>query len=364
MLLRWNRLRLNYCPRQWWQIGLIILGFVVVIGLSSPRAIAQQITQATVTEILPRNTSLVYIQNRSVRKGAVARQGEQVRTGQATAALKFNIPAGIRLAPNSTLIVNSQCVRLVNQGSVMLAGKGTRGCVGSITAASRATVYILELTDAGVAKVIVLEGAVDVAGAEGTTAQSVQVKQRQKLTATADGQLGNVEPLSQAEFNTILNGPLFRGFREPLPGLAVLTTAADDSGFSQTFLQDALTGRDFVFEERLPSTGAFIPNGLVEDGIFTRTGTNQAVFTPTGVGTVRVFQLDIDQGAILSVNGTSVSNGTFGLSGNAAVGTIQLSNGQFLRLEIVGVDGEEPEIAPNQPSSFSGRITPGIAPDR
>ncbi|MGI0485773.1 hypothetical protein ACN4EK_10075 [Pantanalinema rosaneae CENA516] len=364
MLTHWNQLWLHRRLYRGLCLGLMMLGLVVAIGMSSTRTIAQQITQATVTEILPQNTSWVYIQNRSVRKGAVARQGEQVRTGQATAALKFNIPAGIRLAPNSTLIVNSQCVRLVNQGSVMLAGKGTRGCVGSITAASRATVYILELNDAGVAQVIVLEGVVDVAGAEGTTAQSVQVQQRQKITATVEGQLGKVEPLSPAEFNAILKGPLFRGFREPLPGLTALTTTADDSGFSQTFLQDALTGRDFVFEERLPSTGALIPNGLAEDGIFTRTGTNQAIFTPTGAGTVRVFQLDIDQGEILSVNGAAVSNSTFGLSGNAATGTIQLSNGQFLRLEVFGVNGKEPRIAPNQPSSFSGRITPGIAPDR
>ncbi|MBL1179377.1 hypothetical protein [Pantanalinema sp. GBBB05] len=360
MLMRWKRLWLNRYTCQEWKLGLIILSLMTVITVSSIPAIAQQITQATVTEILPRSSSLVYIQNRSVRKGSVAYQGEQVRTGQATAALKFNVPAGIRLAPNSTLIVNSQCVQLVHKGSVMLAGKGTRGCVGGITAASRATVYILELNEIGEAKVIVLEGVVDVAGAE----RSIQVNQRQQLTATADGQLGKVEPLSQAEFNAILNGPLFRGFREPLPGLAVLTATVNDSGFGRTFLQDALTGRDFVFEERLPSTGAFIPNGLSEDGIFTRTGKNQAVFTPTSAGTVRVFQLDVDEGEILSVNGTSVSNSTFGLSGNAAAGTIQLSNGQFLRLEVFGVNGEEPEIAPNQPSSFSGRITPGIAPDR
>lgn len=361
MLVDWNQLWLNRCSHSWLRISLLLLGLMMAIGVSSTRAIAQPISQATVIEISPQNTQAVYIQNRSVRKGAVARQGDQIRTGQATASLKFNIPAGIRLAPNSTLIVNSQCVRLVNKGSVMLAGKGTRGCIGGITAASRATVYILELNQAGTAKVIVLEGSVDVTG---TTAQSVQVNQRQQLTATVDGQLGKVEPLSQAEFNAILNGPLFRGFREPLPGLAVLATAADDSGFTKTFLQDALTGRDFVFEDRLPSTGAFISNGLTEDGVFTRTGTNQAVFTPTSVGTVRVFQLDINEGAILSVNGTSVSNSTFGLSGNAAAGTIQLSNGQFLRLELFGVNGQEPEIAPNQPSSFSGRITPGIAPDR
>jgi hypothetical protein len=327
------------------------------------QAIAQQITQATVKEVVPPNTPLVYIQNRSVRKGAVAYQGEQVRTGQAAATLEFNIPAKMRLGPNSTLIVNSQCVRLVNKGSVMLAGKGTRGCVGSITAASRATVYILELNEAGEAKVIVLEGSVDVRG-EGTTAQSVQVNQRQQVTATVDGQLGNVEPLSQAEFNAILNGPLFRGFRESLPGLALVTTAADDAGFSKTFLPEALTGRDFLFEDSLPSTGAFIPTNAAETGIFTRTGKNQATFTPSGAGTFRIFQLDINQGKILSVNGLSVSNSTFGLSGNAATGTIQLSNGQFLRLEVFGVDGNEPKIAPKQPSSFQGIITPGIPPDR
>ncbi len=343
--------------------GLGLTGVLLFTGLPG---YTQQVRQATIVEVLPRNSQAIFIQGSSARRGDTAQYGQQIRTAAARAALRFDIPAGVRLGSNSSLVVGADCIRLT-QGKVLIAGQGRRGCVGSVVAVSRATVYTMELDEAGQGKIVVLEGAIAVSSLDNPTMPPVVVNQGESLTTSATaGTVGTVQTVSPAELNNIVGGPLFEGFREPLPDLDKVAVLYPQRGFNQTFLRDALTGRDTNFDglRGQPSLGAIIPTGTPVPGIYTRVARDTVVFTPLSGAAGAVFIADIDNGTLQSVNGLAVQNSTFGLSGNSATGTILFPNNQVLRLEVFGVDGREPRIAPATPSSFPGTLTPGLAPDR
>jgi len=131
------------------------------------------------------------------------------------------------------------------------------------------------------------------------------------------------------------------------------------SGFSSTFLRDALTGSssfDFDGQKGKPSTTLRNPQAIT--GTFTRTGENTAVFVGSDGSQVPI-SVNFDNPSITINNISGVAN-SVGLSGNNASGTVINANGQAIRIEVLGVGGKEPPIG----RSFPGTLSTGIAPDR
>lgn len=238
-LMPWRRLR--------WQnlLGFLSgLFIIVVLGWHNAPASAQRVSQAKIVEILGGNEA--YIQNRPVKVNAVATLGQTVSTKQTRANLLFNNNAGVRLGENSALTVGSRCVRLRSGRSVV---SGTQGCVGSITAVTRGTVYLMELDENEQAQVKVLQGEVELSERYNLwNPKPVLLRQGQGINISPEGVLGTVIELSKAEIEEIVTGALFKGFDIEIPGIDKLEEILNDQ-FPQIEIPD-------VLRENLPS----IPN--------------------------------------------------------------------------------------------------------
>ncbi|MBE9118149.1 hypothetical protein IQ249_19840 [Lusitaniella coriacea LEGE 07157] len=216
-------------------LGLMLCSFCLTCAIALPRtpAIAQQITQATVVEIL--DSDQVYIQNRKARRNSTAGRGQQIRTGRARVALRLNNNAGIRLGRNSSLIVGSQCVRL-NRGRAIVGGPA-RGCVGSVVAVTRGTLYLMEKDAINQGHIKVLEGSVEILNLENLDEEPVSVAALEKLKISPEGTLGEVEPITTEELESILRvfSGLFRDFRLDLPDLDDFKSLLSQLGLSFLF---------------------------------------------------------------------------------------------------------------------------------
>ncbi|MFP4121086.1 hypothetical protein [Coleofasciculus sp.] len=221
--------------------GLLI---VMALGWYNPPASAQRISQAKIVEILGENQA--YIQNKPAKVNAVATLGQTVSTKQARVNLLFNNNAGVRLGQNSALTVGSRCVRLRSGRSVV---SGAQGCVGSITAVTRGTVYLMELDENEQAQVKVLQGEVALSERYNLwNPQPVLLRQGQGINISPEGVLGTVIDLSKAEIEEIVTGALFKGFDIQLPGIDKLEEVLNEQ-FPQIEVPD-------VLRDNLPS----IPN--------------------------------------------------------------------------------------------------------
>ena len=114
-----------------------------------------QVTQAKVQEILDGNQ--VFIQNKQAALNDVAKQRQQVRTGNSRTSLVFNTGAVARLSANSVLQIG-QCAQL-KRGTILING-AVNACSSSITAGVRGTTYLLEVDESGNQQIKVLEGEV------------------------------------------------------------------------------------------------------------------------------------------------------------------------------------------------------------
>ncbi|MBD2317945.1 FecR family protein [Phormidium tenue] len=128
-----------------------------IFALAAPQIapVSAQSTQATVQEILDGNQ--VFIQNKRASLNDVAKQKQQVRTGNSRTALLFNTGAVARLSANSVLSIG-QCARL-RKGTILING-AVNACSSSITTGVRGTTYLLEVDESGNQQVTVLEGEV------------------------------------------------------------------------------------------------------------------------------------------------------------------------------------------------------------
>jgi hypothetical protein len=348
--------------RHFWRtrsFGLIGLSLVLPLALTHIPATAQQITQAKIVEIL--DGDQVYIQDRKARRNDTGNLGQQIRTARARAGLRFNVGAGIRLGQNSWLVVGGGCIRL-NRGKVMIAGAtgGNRGCVGSIVATSRGTVYVMEIDDNGKGQVTVLEGSVELSNPDNPGVKSVVVSPGQAATITPAGEVGATTQLSQAQLQTVA-APMFEGFQESLPDLEKIVVIRQPTGFTSSFLRDALTGTDDFSRDYDPLKGkpSVDFTGISNIGTFVRTGTNTGIFVPSSGAATVPISLDFNQKTI-SIGGVSGVTNSFGLSGQNVSGTVILSNGQAVRLQVFGVGLQEPAVG--QP--FTGSLSVGTVRDR
>jgi len=157
---------------------------------------------------------------------------------------------------------------------------------------------------------------------------------------------------------------------------AVRRQTRDRTTFTGNFLRDALNGGESEFNrdfngQRGRRTDLII-GGERDDGTFQRSTNDdndsdivRGSFTPDPTlnnpnpNPVNI-EADLNQRTI-TINGQRGRSSDAGLSGNNAVGTVQLDNGRVIRLEIFNVDGSAPE--PGAP--YRGRlIQGGLQPDR
>lgn len=143
-------------PQTYHQLAVVFTS-VCVFGVTTAHIApaSAQSNQATVQEIIDGNQ--VFIQNKQATLNDVARQRQQVRTGQSRTALLFNTGAVARLSANSVLNIG-QCARL-RRGTILING-AVNACTASITTGVRGTTYLLEVDEAGNQQVKVLEGEV------------------------------------------------------------------------------------------------------------------------------------------------------------------------------------------------------------
>ncbi|MCS6811962.1 MAG: FecR family protein [Cyanobacteria bacterium] len=201
-------------------LAVAVCSCLLTIGLHSLPAFAQSrtITQATITEILQSNQ--VYIQNRLAQVRDIARSGERIRTGQARASLRFNTGAIGRLGTNAVLTVGNQCVH-VQQGQVLVNG-AANACTRNYIAGVRGTLYLIDVDEQQHERFTVLEGQVNLTRRDRPTAPPVILTPGRRVTINNRGIPGQVQSLTQQEFNQILNSDLFQSFQEPLPGFNAL----------------------------------------------------------------------------------------------------------------------------------------------
>lgn len=333
------------------------VGMLLALGSLCPRAIAQQITQARIVEIL--ESDQVFIQGRKARRNDSARLGQQIRTQRARAGLRFDVPAGVRMGYNSSVIVGSDCIRL-ERGRLMVSGStNRRGCLGSVVAATRGTVYVMELDNQNRGRITVLEGIVDVFDTKDASGTTTTLNAGQTVTVTLDGGVGKVAPATEEQLRDI-GETLFQGFNDPLPDLEkVAIIRQPGTGFTSTFLNDAIVGGDsfdrtFDPQKNKPSVNI---DGVSVQGTFVRTGQNTAIFVPNATGSpIRTISIDFDRRTI-SIDGESGVANSLGLSNRNASGTVILQNGQAVRVEVFNVELEEPQIGQPYPGSLTtGRV--------
>jgi len=195
--------------------GLLLAG--VALPLTPP---VQAAERATVVEIL--DGDQIYIDQKRVRVKARASAPEVVSTRDSRGQLAFSSGAAGRLNRFSLLRLGSNCF-LLEKGQILVSGR-QNGCTRSARLSVRGTNYVVEVQEDGSSEISVLEGSVDVEplrdGQPSGTATTVEAGNRLRLSPL--GVVIALLRLSAADYTTILNGPLFSGYRSQLPGLASL----------------------------------------------------------------------------------------------------------------------------------------------
>ncbi|MGK7929136.1 MAG: hypothetical protein AB4290_28515 [Spirulina sp.] len=395
-------------------LALSLVGLSVTIALSSLPVQAQQITSATIIEIL--DSDRVFIQEQKARLNSVARRGQQVRTERARAGLKFNNNATIRIGRNSSFVVGSRCVE-VSRGRVVISGVA-RGCVGSIVAATRGTTYAIEVSVKQEGTISVLEGEIEVSDLDDASVTPIRLKAKQRVSISIAGEIGPIEQFDQAEFENLLRGQLFDGFNVALPtasnlidaGAIAATPSPSNTGFSGSFLATAISGAsdpmaassssssvaastsssssaasiapeipdplassttvgasvtltsyDTVISPGVSGdSGTFVDENGTTIAVTVERGNFPAIVTLSDDYVIDGNTISTDSSGNVLINGVVAESTSVGLSGNNAVVTVVGQDGQTLRLQVFNVGGEEPIAG----QTFSGQIIFGPLPDR
>jgi len=191
----------------------------LLLGLAATPALARQ--GATVQEILDGRE--LYIDQRQARVQQRAVAPQEISTGRSRGQLLFTSGAAGRLTSFSLLRLGSDCFQL-ERGRVLVSGPQS-GCTRSARLSVRGTNYVLAVDGDGAAEIAVLEGSVEVEpllDGEPTGAPPTTVEAGQRLTLSPEGVVLTLIRLSAGDYRRILQGPLFEGYRTPLPGLASL----------------------------------------------------------------------------------------------------------------------------------------------
>ncbi len=176
---------------------------------------------ATVQEILDGRE--LYINQKPAAPKDRASAPQTVSTGKSRGQLAFSSGAAGRINRFSLLRLGSSCF-LVEKGQILVSGK-QNGCTRSARLSVRGTNYLIDVQEDGSAELSVLEGTVDVEplqDGEPTGKPATAVEAGQKVKLSAQGVILSLLRLSSGDYDAILSGPLFSGFRSALPGFAAL----------------------------------------------------------------------------------------------------------------------------------------------
>ncbi len=196
---------------------------LLIAAFALPRPLAAQQSQtAVVQEIL--DGKELFIDREQARVRQQARSPQLISTGRSRGQLAFDGGAVGRLNRQSQLRLGSTCF-LLDKGQVLVSGK-QGGCTRSARLSVRGTNYVLEVTEAGDTEISVLEGEVEVeAGQEGEAVSATPpttLQAGQRLRISPQGVVLALLALSSGDYTRIITGPLFEGFRLPLPAQAAL----------------------------------------------------------------------------------------------------------------------------------------------
>ncbi|MFN6133315.1 MAG: iron dicitrate transport regulator FecR [Synechococcaceae cyanobacterium] len=193
-----------------WLLALLLIALPV-----------QAAETAIVQEILDGNQ--LFIDRKQAREQDKARAPEQLSTGDSRGQIGFQGGAVGRMNRFSQMKLGQSCF-LLEKGQILVSGRQA-GCTRSARLSPRGTNYVLEVQDNGEADIAVLEGTVEVEPAQDGTPTgqpATTVSSGQRLRLSAQGIVLAILGLSPGDYNTILGGPLFQGFRLPLPAYGSL----------------------------------------------------------------------------------------------------------------------------------------------
>jgi len=197
----------------------LLRGLVVVTLVLAPAAKAAE--TAVVQEIL--DGKELYIDQKQARVNEKAEAPQQINTQNSRGQIRFEAGAVGRLNRFSMLRLGQGCF-LVDRGQVLVSGKQS-GCTRSARLSVRGTNYLLEVKDNGDSELSVLEGSVEVEplrDGQPTGSPPATVNAGQRLRLSPEGVVLTLLALSSGDYSSILSGPLFEGFRLPLPAAQAL----------------------------------------------------------------------------------------------------------------------------------------------
>jgi hypothetical protein len=195
-----------------------LLLMLVVLGWAGPAGAAET---AVVQEIL--DGKELFIDQHQAKVQHKARAPQQLTTRNSRGQILFNGGAVGRLNKFSHLRLGSSCF-LVDKGQVLISGN-QNGCTRTARLSVRGTNYLIEVNEAGESDISVLEGRVEVErledGQQGASAPSI-LEAGQRLRLSPRGVVLALLKLEAGDYERLLNGPLFQGYRLPIPGAGSL----------------------------------------------------------------------------------------------------------------------------------------------
>lgn len=196
-------------------------GAPVLLPLVLCAGAAQAAETALVQDIL--DGKELYIDQAQARVRETARAPQQLKTGNSRGQILFDGGAVGRLNTFSRLRLGSSCF-LVDRGQVLVSGR-QNGCTRSARLSVRGTNYVIEVKENGESEISVLEGSVEVEplkDGEPSGASPSILEAGQRLRLSPLGAVLALLRLEASDYERILQGPLFQGFRLPLPALGAL----------------------------------------------------------------------------------------------------------------------------------------------
>ena len=203
------------------RLGLAGFAGAALLLTLVPLLPARSAERAVIQEIL--DGDQLFVDGQKARVNQQATAPDDVSTKASRGALAFPGGAVGRINRFSRMRLGQSCF-LLESGQVLVSGKAA-GCTRSARLSVRGTNYLLEVDEQGESQLSVLEGTVEVeALKEGTPAGTAPttVQAGQKLRLSAQGVILALLSLSSGDYDAILRGPLFEGFRLPLPNYGSL----------------------------------------------------------------------------------------------------------------------------------------------
>ncbi|MFM7314372.1 MAG: iron dicitrate transport regulator FecR [Cyanobium sp.] len=194
---------------------------MVATGCPGLQPIHAEGMQATVQEILDGPDT--YIDSHQARVKEQASEPQEMSTRASRAQVRFSSGAAGRLNRNSRMRLGSSCF-LLQAGQVLVSGR-QNACTRSVRLSVRGTNYILEAFENGDAAVTSLQGSVEVEqlrDGEPSGRPAVVLNSGRRLRLLLALGMTTEIDLTPGDYKSLLEGPLFRGFRERLPDQGAL----------------------------------------------------------------------------------------------------------------------------------------------